>query len=140
MFNTVTFTISLATVPMFHQRESFRPWSCQRHIGYSFLTDWQRRISVRPAANHAQSTHVHVVEPFVDLLEITVVSDKLVDPELSVHVICRGTSEAVVSKHVYAHCCKSTLVNVPPTMPGNSVRPLTPPKADPRQTRPVTCE
>ena len=24
-------------------------------------------------------------------------------------------------------------------MPGNSVRPLTPPKADPRQTRPVTC-
>jgi hypothetical protein len=36
------------------------------------------------------TTHVHVVEPFVDLLEVTVVGDKLVDPELAVHVVYRA--------------------------------------------------
>jgi hypothetical protein len=35
-------------------------------------------------------THVHVIEPFVDLLEVTVVGDKLVDPELAVHVVYRA--------------------------------------------------
>lgn len=38
----------------------------------------------------ARPTHVHVVEPFVDLLEVTVVGDKLVDPELAVHVVYRA--------------------------------------------------
>ena len=36
------------------------------------------------------TTHVHVVEPFVDLLEVSVVGDKLVDPELAVHVVYRA--------------------------------------------------
>lgn len=36
------------------------------------------------------ATHVHVVESLVDLLEVTVVRDKLVDPELAVHVVYRA--------------------------------------------------
>jgi len=79
---------------------------------------------------------VHVVEPFVDLLEITVVSDKLVDPELSVHVVCR-VATGFIQLEVGMRWQVS--LHLPPTIPGNSVRPLTPPNADPRQTRPVTC-
>lgn len=75
---------------------------------------------------------MHVVEAFVDVDKRAVVSDVLVDLDLALEVVC-GETHNLSPK--YGH---EEIESIPSTSPGISVRPLTPPKAVPRQVRPVT--
>ena len=72
---------------------------------------------------------MHIVEALVDLSKGAVVSDVFVDLDLALEVICVIVSNGPFDSGGYI---------VPSTRPGSSVRPLTPPKAVPRQVRPVT--
>ncbi len=77
---------------------------------------------------------LHVAESRVDIVELPVVRDKLVDPERALHVVCGKEGRQIEWRNPMKVCY------TPSTMPGSSVRPLTPPKAEPFHVRPVTCE
>ena len=74
---------------------------------------------------------MHVVEALVDVREVPVVGDVFIHLHLAGQVVWK-----------MAQLTKSTVDTtkslLPSTSPGNSVRPLTPPKAEPRHVRPVT--
>jgi hypothetical protein len=78
-------------------------------------------------------THMHIIKPAVNLVEFTVVRDKLVDPQGSVQVVCHVISTDSLPQYV-----TFVIEYSPSTIPGISVRPLTPPNADPFHVRPVT--
>jgi hypothetical protein len=71
---------------------------------------------------------LHVLEALVDIVERLCVGYELVNPEGSVHIVWRSASNlpGIMPR------------SSPSTIPGSSVRPLTPPNADPFHVRPVT--
>lgn len=74
---------------------------------------------------------MHVVEAFVDLGERAVMSDVLIDLHLALKIVWQRRDFSSMPNNEW-------LESIPSTSPGSSVRPLTPPKAVPRQVRPVT--
>lgn len=81
-------------------------------------------------------THVHVVKALVDFLELLIVGNKLVNHKSTRKIVCHQSQLTTSSPS--APLCIEVRGISPSTIPGISDRPLTPPKADPRQTRPVT--
>lgn len=79
----------------------------------------------------ARQTYVHIMEAVIDFVKLTVMSDILIDLDLAVQIIC-GRRRAMTLGTAKGEGDK------PSTRPGISVLPLTPPKAEPRHTRPVT--
>ena len=104
--------------------------ACQRHIECSHHPR-SRVTQSNPGYASGISTYVHVVEALVDAFQSPGVSNKFIHPEGSVHVVWRNHVRRLKP---YFECSRDT----PSTIPGNSVRPLTPPNAEPFQTRPVT--
>ncbi len=74
---------------------------------------------------------MHVMETFIDIFELPVVCDIFVNLECSCQITCRILASTI-------HCNEVDRVYTLSTNPGISVLPLTPPKAVPRQVRPVT--
>lgn len=74
---------------------------------------------------------MHVVESFVNFFEFATVGDVLVNLEPTTEIV--WLRQTLMSTLVSSHG-----IDGPSTRPGSSVRPFTPPKAVPRQTRPVT--
>ncbi len=76
-----------------------------------------------------ENTHMHIMETCIDLGQDAMVGDILVNLNLAPKIVCRG----------YEYFKDTKAFQFPPsTRPGISVLPLTPPKALPRQVRPVT--
>jgi hypothetical protein len=103
----------------------------ESHVDDTSNTVTSLIISLIPLlGTEGQGTHVHIVETLVNILQSLVVGYKLVYPEGTIQVIYH---QQCTSHHHHLDECDS-----PSTIPGSSVRPLTPPNADPRHTRPVT--
>jgi len=83
-----------------------------------------------------KKTYVHIIETLVDIIQFSVMSDIFVNLNFSIKVIF-GKKEKKVNLLLFFFS-QSHLGQLPWTSPGISVLPLTPPKAVPRQTRPVT--
>jgi len=96
----------------------------------------KKKVERRKPPKQKKKTYVHIIETLVDIIQFSVMSDIFVNLNFSIKVIF-GKKEKKSTSYFFFFS-QSHLGQLPWTSPGISVLPLTPPKAVPRQTRPVT--